>query len=90
MHLYGSILLGTAVGYLNSYLFSYYELTGRYAKAEDTLVELLETDHVNREILRGGIASYERLQEKSDFDLTAGNFSRDEVKEGLAQLKQVK
>ncbi len=71
-------------------LFSYYELTGRYAKAEDTLFELLETDHVNREIIQQGIAFYQRLQVKSDSDLEAGEFSRDEVKEGLAELKRKK
>jgi tetratricopeptide (TPR) repeat protein len=75
---------------IKSRLFSYYELTGRYAKAEDILFELLETDHGNREIFQQGIAFYERLQGKSDFDLAAGNLSRDEVKEGLAQLKQMK
>jgi tetratricopeptide (TPR) repeat protein len=75
---------------IKSRLFSYYELTGRYAKAEDILFELLETDHRNREIFQQGIAFYERLQGKSDFDLAAGNLSRDEVKEGLAQLKQMK
>src|SRR5438552_1035893 len=71
-------------------LISYYELTGRYAKAEDTLFELLETDHANRGIIQQGIAFYQRLQIKSDFDLTAGNLSRDEVEEGLAELRRKK
>ena len=71
-------------------LFSYYELTGRYAKAEDTLFELLETEHANRETLQQGIAFYQRLQVKSDSDLTAGNLSRDEVKEGLVELRRKK
>jgi hypothetical protein len=75
---------------IKSKLFAYYELTGRYAKAEDTLFELLEADHANRELLRQGIAFYQRLQTKSDFDLTAGNLSRDEVEEGLAELRRRK
>ena len=75
---------------IKSKLFAYYELTGRYAKAEDTLFELLEADHANRELLRQGIAFYQRLQTKSDFDLAAGNLSRDEVEEGLAELRRRK
>ena len=75
---------------IKSKLFSYYELTGRYAKAEDTLYELLEADHVDREIIQQGIAFYQRLQGKSDFDLAAGNLSRDEVEEGLTALRRKK
>ncbi len=73
---------------IKSRLFSYYELTSRYAKAEDTLFELLETHHADPEILQQGIAFYLRLQVKSDSDLEAGELSRDEVKEGLAELKR--
>jgi Family of unknown function (DUF6483) len=69
-------------------LFSYYELTGRYAKAEDTLFELLETGQEDRNILQQGIAFYQRLQVKSDSDLEAGELSRDEVKEGLTELNR--
>jgi hypothetical protein len=75
---------------IKSKLFPYYELVGRYAKAEDTLFDLLETDHADRELVQEGIAFYQRLQGKSDFDLKAGNLSRDEVQEGLAQLKQLR
>ncbi|HEV2660598.1 MAG TPA: DUF6483 family protein, partial [Ktedonobacteraceae bacterium] len=69
-----------------SKLFAYYELSGQYARAEDTLFDLLETGN-NREMVESGRAFYTRLLAKSDADLQAGNLARDEVDEGLAQLK---
>ncbi|MDQ2887264.1 MAG: DUF6483 family protein [Chloroflexota bacterium] len=74
---------------LKSKLFAYYELSGQYAKAEDTLFDLLETGN-NREMVESGRAFYTRLLAKSDADLQAGNLARDEVNEGLAQLKRMK
>ncbi len=71
---------------LKSKLFAYYELSGQYAKAEDTLFDLLETGN-NREIVESGRAFYTRLLAKSDADLQAGNLGREEVDEGLEQLK---
>jgi hypothetical protein len=72
---------------LKSKLFAYYELSGQYARAEDTLFDLLETGN-NRELIASGQAFYTRLLAKSDTDLQAGNLGREEVDEGLAQLKR--
>jgi hypothetical protein len=70
-------------------LFSYYEHTRNYGKAEDILFDLLETNSDAQQISslhERGHAFYARLRTKSDEDLLAGNLSREEVEEGLAQL----
>ena len=69
-------------------LFRYYEYSGQYAKAEDTLFELLDQYPVDQEIRAQGLAFYERLLAKSDADLLAGHFSRPEVDEGITQISQ--
>ena len=72
-------------------LFAYYEQSGNYGKAEDTLFDLLENVHDVQQIssLRErGRAFYTRLHAKSDADLVVGNLSREEVEEGIAQLGQ--
>ncbi|PYV86201.1 MAG: hypothetical protein DMG90_21755 [Acidobacteria bacterium] len=73
---------------LKQQLFRYYEYSGEYAKAEDTLFELLETHPADQKIRAQGIAFYKRLLAKSDADLQAGDFSRSEVRKGIAQLLQ--
>ncbi|MBV9230296.1 MAG: hypothetical protein JOZ18_13365 [Chloroflexi bacterium] len=70
-------------------LFTYYEHIGQYAKAEDTLFELLEDDSTDSMLVERGQAFYARLLTKSNSDLIAGNFSREEVQDGLAQLGQM-
>ncbi|HEY4389095.1 MAG TPA: DUF6483 family protein, partial [Ktedonobacteraceae bacterium] len=69
-------------------LFRYYEYSGQYARAEDTLFGLLETAPVSQDLYAQGLAFYQRLQQKSSQDLVAGNFSREEVEEGLSELQQ--
>jgi len=73
---------------LKKQLFWYYEYSGQYAKAEDTLFELLEIHPVDQEIRAQGIAFYKRLLAKSDIDLLAGHFSQTEVYEGIDHLQQ--
>ncbi len=83
---------------LKSKLFAYYELSGQYAKAEDTLFDLMESHETSkpsetndkRELIASGRAFYTRLLAKSDADLQAGNLARDEVDEGMAQLERMK
>jgi hypothetical protein len=75
---------------LKQQLFRYYEYSGQYAKAEDTLFELLETHLVDQEMQAQGIEFYKRLLTKSDADLLMGQFSRAEVYEGMAQLSGYK
>ncbi len=70
-------------------VMEYYEKTGRYARAEDLLFELVETEPANAELFTQGLAFYARLQQKSDAELVAGNFSRAEVEEGMEQLAQL-
>ena len=72
---------------LKSKLFAYYELIGQYARAEDTLFDLLEGGN-NREMVEPGRAFYTRLLAKSDADLQAGNLTREEVEEGMEQLEE--
>ena len=73
-------------------IFRYFEKMGSYARAEDVLFEMVEGDGEEKEtggseIIEQGIAFYNRLLKKSDADLKAGNLSRQEVEEGLAQLE---
>lgn len=69
-------------------LMLYYEKTGKYARAEDILYELLDDEETGPEIIREGIGFYRRLLDKSDPELIAGQLPRDEVEEGLAGLEQ--
>lgn len=70
-------------------LLHYYELIGLYAQAEDILFDQLETAPSSHALIEQGHAFYERLLKKSDFDLQAGNLSREEVYEGLTQLQNI-
>ena len=71
-------------------VFRYYEKTDRYAQAEDTLFEMIETNPADSDLFARGAAFYERLKRKSAADLAAGNLSRDEVEEGLQRLRGIK
>ena len=64
----------------------YYEVTGRYADAEDQLFDLLETGTPAPDLLEEGIGFYERLLTKSRAALVRGRLPRTEVREGLAKL----
>ncbi len=68
-------------------LFHYYEQTGQYAKAEDVLFDMIEAEQPDHDMVKQGTAFYTRLQAKNDDVLLAGNLSRQEVEEGLEQLK---
>jgi tetratricopeptide (TPR) repeat protein len=70
-------------------LFAYYEHIGKYAKAEDLLFELLEPSPPDAHIFVLGLDFYTRLLQKNEADLVAGNFSREEVEEGLTHLQQL-
>ena len=73
---------------IKSGLFTYYEHIGNYASAEDILFEQLEHAPDDQGLIDRGQAFYHRLSTKSDADLMAGNLSREEIEEGLAQIKQ--
>lgn len=72
-------------GELKYRLFRFYELRGSYAKAEDTLFELVEENYPD--ILSKGQAFYQRLLKKSDDELQKGNLPRDEVQESLLTIE---
>ncbi len=66
-------------------LLKCYETTGRYDKAENVLFELVETDPL---WIKKGLAFYQRLLQLSDEQLASGGFSRDEIVQGIEDLKQ--
>jgi tetratricopeptide (TPR) repeat protein len=68
-------------------LFAYYEHIGKYATAEDLLFELLEMSPPDTHTFVLGRDFYARLRKKSETELVAGNFSHEEVEEGLAHLQ---
>lgn len=72
-------------------LLRYYEAAGNYAQAEDTLFEWQEneTEIFDPQIpsaAEAGMLFYERILQKSDEELTAGNLPREEAEAGLAEL----
>ncbi len=69
-------------------LFRYFDRTGKYARAADVLFEMLEAGDPDGDLREQGTAFYQRLMKKSDAALSAGNFSREEVKKGLARLEK--
>ncbi len=65
-------------------LFRYREQIGQYDKAEDLLYDILD---MKPEFKTEGMRFYERLLEKKDEELAQGGLPREEVVEGLNQLK---
>lgn len=72
-------------GHTKAGLLPYFEGTGRYARAEDVLFDLVDADYPG--IVEQGIEFYQRLLQKDDADLAAGDLPRQEVEEGLETLK---
>jgi hypothetical protein len=66
-------------------IFRYEEAMGRYAKAENALYAILDTQ---TGFVNEGRDFYERLLKKSDDQLAAGNLPRDEVQEGMKSLRR--
>lgn len=73
--------------YIQPQLFRYYEQLGQYARAENILFEYLEKQP-DVAMLEAGKAFYQRIQTKGTADLLLGNFSQEEITEGLVQLRQ--
>jgi tetratricopeptide (TPR) repeat protein len=71
-------------------LFRYFEQTGSFANAENTLYELLDADPENSEIIESGKAFYRRLLRLSDARLAEGSLTRDEVEDGLLKLVRMR
>lgn len=67
-------------------LWRYYEHIGAFARAEDALFALLESQRDNEELVAEARAFYERLLRLGDASLAEGNLPRTEVMAGLATL----
>ena len=66
-------------------LINYQETRSRYSRAEDCLFQLIELDP--RAAREEGEAFYNRLLSKSDDDLERGGLPREEIREGLRELR---
>ncbi len=66
-------------------LVQYFENTGRYDRAENTIFEIVDEDSG---YLGEGISFYERLLLKSEAELEDGRLPRSEVEESLAELRR--
>lgn len=66
-------------------LVKYFESTGRYDRAENTVFEIVDEDD---SYLEEGISFYERLLSKTDAELEDGGLPRSEVEESLAELRK--
>ena len=69
-------------------LFKSYEITGKYDKAEDILYELINTAEDKEEVISLGVNFYNKIINLSDEELSKSNFSVEEAKEGLNQIKK--
>ncbi|MFH0988696.1 MAG: DUF6483 family protein [bacterium] len=67
-------------------LVRYYELQGQFARAEDTLFQLLGMDASYYDEAK---KFYNRLAVKTDEELERGNLPREELKSGLASIEQL-
>ncbi len=65
-------------------ILDYYELSGQYSKAEDTIFDMINNG--DEEINSKAESFYKRLQRKSDDELIQGNLSREEVEESLSEI----
>ena len=73
--------------HINRKLFHYYELVHEYGKAEDALFTIIEKEP---EFIEEGLSFYQRLSNKADADLSAGNLPREEVERGMTELRDRK
>jgi hypothetical protein len=68
-------------------LMHHYERIGEFAKAEDSLFAMLDTDSANPNLIEFGLAFYERLRHQTDTALKAGALPRPEIEAGLSELR---
>jgi hypothetical protein len=71
-------------------LMEHYERTGQFARAEDALFAILESEPDSAEAIDFGIAFYERLSGQSDAALSEGNLPRAELVAAMAELRDRK
>jgi hypothetical protein len=68
-------------------LMQHYESAGEFAKAEDLLFRMIETEGRSPGLVEFGLAFYRRLQAQSDAALEAGQLPRSELEAGMAELR---
>jgi hypothetical protein len=68
-------------------LMHHYERIGEFAKAEDALFALIEAEPDRDRVVEFGIAFYQRVFGQSEGALTAGKLPRQEVEQGLVELR---
>jgi hypothetical protein len=73
----------------NRLLLQYYKLRGAFAKAEDALFDLLGQAPGSPNVAALGEGFYDRLERRSDAELRAGDFSRDEIAAGREELRRI-
>ncbi len=71
---------------LKQKIFSFYEFSGKYDKAENILYDLIDDDS---SFVNEGIQFYKRLLSKSEEELIKGNLPNAEVEEGLINIKKM-
>jgi tetratricopeptide (TPR) repeat protein len=69
-------------------LFCFYEARGQYSKAEDILFEALEASGEGEWLVMGR-QFYDRLAQKNDQELEAGNLPREELEESRTDLARL-
>jgi hypothetical protein len=68
-------------------LMHHYERTGEFAKAEERLFAMLDTDADQAPVIEFGLMFYRRLLAQSDDALSAGNLPRAEVESTMQELQ---
>jgi hypothetical protein len=86
-HLHAELAASEVPSQTLAALYRHYERIGAYARAEDTLFELLEADPGHAGIVAEIKALYERLLRHDDESLAAGNLPRPEIIASLAELR---
>ena len=70
-------------------LMLHYERTGDFAKAENALFAMIDTEPNQPGLIEFGRAFYNRLSIHSDAALVAGNLPRPEIEAGLEELRHL-
>ncbi len=73
----------------NKKIFKFYEIVGKYDKAEDILFYMIKKSNKDNSVVEMGINYYERLENLSDEILEAGNLSREEIEDSYKELMNI-
>lgn len=73
----------------NKKIFKFYEIVGKYNKAEDILFYMIKKSNKDKNIIAVGISYYERLKNLSDEMLECGNLSREEIEDSYKELMNI-